>query len=128
MAHPNADLIRRGFEAFATQDMATLDELLADDVKWHSTGRAPFAGDVDGKQALFANWATIPGHVDSFRQDIHAIVADDEHAVAMVNVEMTRGDRSFTGPSIVVFHVAEGKATEAWVVGVDQAAEDAFWH
>jgi hypothetical protein len=45
----------------------------------------------------------------------------------MVNVEMTRGDRTFSGPQITVFHVADGKATEAWIVPVDQAAADAFW-
>jgi hypothetical protein len=127
MAHPNADLVRRGFEAFAATDMATLGEILSDDVVWHSTGKAPFAGDFEGKQAVFANWATIPQHLDSLRQDIHAIVADDEHAVAMVNVEMTRGDRTYAGPQIIVFHVADGKATEAWVVAVDQAGADAFW-
>lgn len=127
MAHPNADLVRRGFEAFAVKDMATLDAILSDDVKWHSPGRAPFAGDFEGKQALFANWATIPEHVDSLRQDIHAIVADDEHAVAMVNLEIARGDRMYSGPQLIVFHVADGKATEAWIVAVDQAAADAFW-
>ena len=31
MAHPNEDLVRRGYEAFATGDMATLNELFADD-------------------------------------------------------------------------------------------------
>jgi ketosteroid isomerase-like protein len=127
MAHPNADLVRRGFEAFAAGDMATLDEIMSDDVKWHSMGAAPFAGDVEGKQAVFANWATIPSVVDSMRQDLHAIVADDEHAVAMVNLEMTRGDRTFSGGQIIVFHVADGKATEGWVVSVDQAEADAFW-
>lgn len=127
MAHPNAELVRRGFEAFAAGDMATLDQIMSDDLKWHSQGAAPFAGDFEGKQAVFGNWATIPTVVDSMRQDVHAIVADDEHAVALVDLTMTRGDRSFSGAQIVVFHVADGKATEGWVVAVDQAAVDAFW-
>lgn len=127
MTHPNAELVRRGFEAFAVGDMATLDTILSDDVRWHSTGKAPFSGDFEGKQAVFENWATIPTVVDSFRQDIHAIVADDEHAVAMVDLTITRGDRTYSGPQIIVFHVADGKATEGWVVAVDQAADEAFW-
>ena len=35
MAHPNEDLLRRGYDAFGTGDMETLAALLADDIVWH---------------------------------------------------------------------------------------------
>ena len=44
LAHPNEDLVRRGYEAFATGDMATLNEFFADDVVWHAPGRNELAG------------------------------------------------------------------------------------
>ncbi|HEY1003441.1 MAG TPA: nuclear transport factor 2 family protein [Streptosporangiaceae bacterium] len=41
----NANLVRRGYAAFSTGDMATLTELIADDAVWHvparSTGEMP---------------------------------------------------------------------------------------
>jgi ketosteroid isomerase-like protein len=34
----NADLVRRGYAAFSTGDMATLSELFASDAVWHVPG------------------------------------------------------------------------------------------
>ena len=107
MAHPNADLVRKGFEAFAEGDMATLDQIIADDAKWHAVGRTPLSGDFEGKEAIFGSFARVVQETDSIQQDIHAILADDEHAVALVN--------------------ADGKATEVWVTQQDPYAADAFW-
>jgi uncharacterized protein len=39
--HPNATLIRKGYAAFATGDMATLDALFANDVVWTVAGQGP---------------------------------------------------------------------------------------
>jgi ketosteroid isomerase-like protein len=36
--HPNVELTRRGYEAFAKADLAALAELIADDVTWHAQG------------------------------------------------------------------------------------------
>jgi ketosteroid isomerase-like protein len=82
MAHPNADLVRKGFEAFDAGDMATLDAIMADDVVWHASGAGIVSGDFVGKQAVFGNFALIPQETDAFSQEIHAIVADDEHTMA----------------------------------------------
>jgi ketosteroid isomerase-like protein len=35
MAHPNEDLLRRGYQAFSTGDMDTVLSLMADDIAWH---------------------------------------------------------------------------------------------
>jgi uncharacterized protein len=127
MAHPNADLVRKGFEAFNTGDMATLDSILADDVVWHSAGRNLLSGDFVGKQAVFGNFALIPAETDAFSQEIHAIVADDEHTVALVNATLTRHGNTATFGQVFVFHIEGGKAKEVWLTPVDQAAADAFW-
>lgn len=128
MEHPNAALVRRGFEAFATGDMATLDELIADDAVWHATGRGVLSGDFVGKEAIFGNnFARVPQETDSFKQDIHAILADDEHAVALVNVSATRRGQTLEAQQVLVFHVRDGKATEVWITPVDPYAADEFW-
>jgi len=127
MAHPNADLVRKGFEAFATGDMATLDQLMADDAKWHASGRTPVSGDFEGKEAIFGTFARIGQETDSLQQDIHAILADDEHAVALVNATLTRGGKTLTAQQVFVFHVTGGKATEVWVAPLDPYAADEFW-
>jgi ketosteroid isomerase-like protein len=45
MAHPNEELARRGYDAFARGDMDTLRELFDPEIVWHFPGRSPLAGD-----------------------------------------------------------------------------------
>jgi ketosteroid isomerase-like protein len=127
MAHPNADLVRRGFEAFGSGDMATLDQIIADDATWHSVGRDPVSGDFEGKEAILGSFARIVQETDSIQQDIHAIIADDEHVVALVSATITRGGKTLTGGQVFVFHVKDGKAAEVWVTQQDPYASDEFW-
>ena len=59
MAHPNEDLVRRGYAAFSTGDIATLTELFADDLVWHVGGRSPITGDYKGKEAVLGFFAQL---------------------------------------------------------------------
>ncbi len=127
MAHPNADLVRKGFEAFDAGDMAALDAIMADDMVWHASGTGVVSGDFVGKQAVFESFALIPQETDAFSQEIHAIVADDEHTVALVNATLTRRGKTASIAQVFVFHLEDGKAKEVWVTPFDQAAADAFW-
>jgi ketosteroid isomerase-like protein len=127
MAHPHADLVRKGFEAFAAGDMATLDALFADDATWHSSGAGVLTGDFVGKQAIFGNFARIPQESDAFSQEVHAILADDEHTVALVNATATRRGKTANLAQVLVFHVEGGKAKEVWITPVDAATSEAFW-
>ena len=42
--HPNVELTRRGYDAFAKGDLATLSELIAEDAAWHVLGVGPLSG------------------------------------------------------------------------------------
>jgi ketosteroid isomerase-like protein len=48
MAHPNEELVRRGYEAFNTADVETLREVFADTTIFHEPGRSPISGDYQG--------------------------------------------------------------------------------
>jgi ketosteroid isomerase-like protein len=127
MSHPNTDLVRKGFAAFASGDMAAMDALFSDDAVWHSSGKSMMAGTFEGKEAVFANFGRFASEVESFNQDLHAVLADDDHAVALVDVTMTRKGNTVTLQQVITFHVADGKVTEAWISFQDQYAADAFW-
>jgi len=51
--HPNIELTRRGYEAFAQGDLAALSELIADDVTWHALGVGPLSGTYHGRDEVF---------------------------------------------------------------------------
>ncbi len=51
--HPNIELTRRGYEAFAKGDLATLSELIAGDVTWHVLGVGLLSGTYHGRDEVF---------------------------------------------------------------------------
>jgi len=128
LAHPNEDLVRRGYEAFATGDMATLNELFADDIVWHAPGRNELAGTYWGKDEVFANLQKnmeLTG--GTFKLDIHAILADDEHAVTLLRASAEREGKALNDNTVQVFHIKDGKLSESWLHPSDAYASDEFW-
>jgi uncharacterized protein len=128
MAHPNEDLVRRGFAAFGTGDMATLGELFADDIVWHGGGRSPISGDYKGKDEVFGFFAQLAERAGgTFRIDVHDVLANDEHVVALTTGTGQREGKTLSDNGAQVFHVKDGKVTETWFLPGDQYADDEFW-
>ena len=124
--HPNAQVVMSGFQAFAEGDMATMKEILADDVKWHTSGRSKFSGSRQGVDAVLQFFGEVSSDAQ-IEQELHSILADDEHVVALVKSRVTRGDDSLDDQTVFVFHVSGGKVTECWSTSFDEYAADAFW-
>jgi len=128
MAHPNEDLVRRGYAAFQSGDMDTLRGLFADDIVWHAPGRNQLSGDFKGIDAVIGTFAkTFELTQGSFVLELHDVIANDEHAVALVRINAKRGDASLEDNSVQVFEISDGKVTEQWLYPGDLYAADAFW-
>lgn len=128
MPHPNEESIRRGYQAFAQGDMGTIGELMADDIVWHSGGDNILTGDYKGKEAVlewFARLAQESG--GTFTAEVHDVLANDDHAVALVTTSATRNNNSFEVRAAQIFHVNDGQITEFWSFAEDQDALDEFW-
>jgi len=126
--HPNLESARRGYQAFANGDLATVSELLADDIVWHVGGNNTLSGDYEGKEAVLSFFGRLMQETGgSFKNDIHDMLANDEHGVALVTQTATRGGTSIEGPVVQVFHMRDGKMTEFWTFARDQSAIDEFW-
>lgn len=126
--HPNLIAARTGYEAFANGDMATLNDVMSDDIVWHNGGDNILSGDYEGKEAVFGFFGRIVEETGgSFNNEIHDILANDEHGVALVDTSATRGGKSLQGRAVHVFHMSDGKLTEFWSYPEDQTAIDEFW-
>jgi ketosteroid isomerase-like protein len=127
--HPNAQLIRTGYQAFSRGDMATLSELFAKDIQWHEAGGAstPVAGDHKGQDAVFGMFGTLIQQTAEFRVTLEELVADDYQAVAIHEVYARRGATSYCSREAIVFHLLDGKVTDAWHTVPDLEAYDMFW-
>jgi ketosteroid isomerase-like protein len=129
MSHPNEDLIRRLYKAFASQDMAVIDELLADDITWHAPGRARNAGTRRGKPALFAvmgELARLTGGTIS--SEVHDVLANSDRAVVLQTTRARRdGHPALEDREVLVFDVRKGKVAEVWEHPGDLYAMEAFF-
>ncbi len=128
--HPNVALVRRAMQAMtetdmskAEQEMALVDAFMADDIVWHEIGRAePRRGKAELQAAMMEgarDW--------TIEYDIHDVVANDDHAIALGTATATRGDRTLVYRTAEVFHIRNGKATERWAFSDDTAAITAFF-
>ena len=123
--HANAELISRGYDAFAAGDLNAVAELFADDIVWTHTGDHVLAGEYHGKDAVFAYFGRLLELTNfTFRQTVHAILADDEHVVVLTDSAWD-SPREFNGHDVFVWHVRDGKATHCWTIASDQAASNA---
>ena len=129
MAHPNEDLVRGGFEAFGRGDLDALRrEYFAEDIRWHIPGRGQLAGDYEGVGQvleLFGRAFELTG--GTLRLDLHDVVANDEHAVALYTANGERAGRRLHDHTVGVFHARDGKITQVWLHSDDLYAADEFW-
>jgi uncharacterized protein len=126
--HANVDLLRKGYAAYSAGDMDTITELFADDILWHVAGRSPVSGDYKGRESVFGFFGKLMELSNGTSKiEVHDILANDEHGVAVVTGTATRGDKSLSGQDVHVFHLQDGKVVEFWDSPLDQYAADEFW-
>jgi uncharacterized protein len=128
MAHPNEDLAREGFAAFARGDLEAVGRFMAEDTRWHFPGHNSFSGDYEGIAAVlgvFGKIFELSG--GTFQSELHDVLANDEHIVMLVTDRAERAGRKLDDNVTQVMHVRDGKATEVWIQHTDQDAVDEFW-
>jgi ketosteroid isomerase-like protein len=127
--HANVQQARRGYEAFSTGDMATVSELLADDVVWHIGGNSSLSGDYKGKDAVFGFFGKLMELSEgTFKLEVHDILANDEHSVVMVRETAQKGGKKLDSKAVHVTHPdSAGRVTEFWSFEEDQGALDEFF-
>jgi uncharacterized protein len=126
--NPNVELTRRGYDAFARGDLASLADIFADEIVWHVPPPGPLAGTYRGRDEVFGVFARLAQETGgTFKLAVHDVVANDEHAVALVTASATRNGKSLDDGQAHVFHVTNGKITEFWGTTTDPLASVEFW-
>jgi ketosteroid isomerase-like protein len=121
--HPNAALFRRMSQAADVGDFTSYSDAIADDVEWWEIG----AGQpIRGKDALFERMQGLMGQ-GTISTDLHDVIANDEHTVALVNATAERGGRTLSYKTAEIYHVRDGKVTHRWAFSDDTAAINDFF-
>jgi len=121
-------LVRRGYEAFNTGDVATLSTLLAKDVVHSVPGRNQLAGDHKGLDAVLAMYGQIGeltgGTAHASLIDVHS--DGHGHCVAIHVLTATRNGVTRASRGTIVFTFLGDKVTELHEMRSDIAGDDAF--
>jgi ketosteroid isomerase-like protein len=128
-ADENAAIIRRGYEAFNSGDMATLTELFDEGAVWHLPGRSSMANDYQGRDASFAYFGRLGQETGgTFRAELQHLLADDEDRVVGIHTNTAERDGKHLHVDVcLVFQLKDGRVTEGWEHYRDLYAWDEFW-
>lgn len=128
-AKEDAELIRRGYEAFNKGDMETLTELFDENAAWHTPGRSSVAGDHEGREAAFALFGRYGGETGgTFKAELRYVLADDDgHAVGIHHNSAERDGKQLDVDCALVFEIKDGRVVDGREHFYDLDAWDEFW-
>ncbi len=105
-ADENAEVVRRGYQAFNTGDVKTLTEIFDPTASWHTPGQSPIAGDHQGRDAVFAQFGRYAGDTGgTFKATLKDVLRSDG----------------------IVFEVRDGRIVEGREHFYDLHNWDQFW-
>jgi ketosteroid isomerase-like protein len=129
MAHPNEEIVRRGYKAFGEGDMDTLRSLFAPDAVHVATGNNPVSGEYKGVDEILGYYGRLFELTDgTFAAELQSVQAEgDDTVVAKHRERAQRGGKTLDDDETLTFTLADGQFTRLVEKHGDQAAYDAFW-
>jgi hypothetical protein len=129
MTHPNEEVVRAYMAAVGEYletggrgDPGAIRARLADDVVFHIGGNNALSGDFRGPDEAIGWLRTVVERPDRpVDSEMHDFLVSDDHVVVLVQ----RTIAGVRAPAVVIYHVADGKITEAWLHEAKQAEIDA---
>jgi ketosteroid isomerase-like protein len=128
MPEPNAERLRRAYDALANHDSAAVRALLAEDVTWRVPGRGPLSGDYHGREhvlALLARRRQLSS--DTFRIKVLEMLADRDRVAVICIVSAERFGQYWSAPALHLWRMRNEQATDVCEFQLDQHGEQEFW-
>ena len=126
MTHPNAELLRRAYDAFDRGNVEPLIAVLADDISWRDSNLGPVAGRYTGKQEVLGLFGkTMEVYEGTLRVTVVDILADDTYGVVLTREQGSVGGEVVTWTGVHLWTFPDGlcEQFEAYVDGDYQR----FW-
>ncbi|HWQ23625.1 MAG TPA: nuclear transport factor 2 family protein [Gaiellaceae bacterium] len=125
----NAELVRRGYEAFNAADLEALTEIVDENASWHTPGRSPIAGAYQGRDAVFAQFGRYGGETGgTFKAELRQVFTSPDGGV--IGLHRNSGERNgkrLDTDCCVVFEVRDGRVISGREHFSDLHAWDEFW-
>jgi ketosteroid isomerase-like protein len=103
-------------------DAASRGEVSPEGFAKDAVMRGSLTGEVRGRDAIVAAMKKAPTAFEEFRQQPHAILADNEHVVALINLRVKSRGRTVDAQQVMVVHTNDqGQISELWAMIEPQA-------
>ncbi|WP_442545917.1 nuclear transport factor 2 family protein [Arthrobacter sp. KN11-1C] len=127
-AEENAELVRRGYEAFNAGDLATLSELFAEDAVWHVAGSGVLSGTKQGRDAILAYFGELGARSQgTFQATVQDIVGGENHTFGLQQTHAESDGKTLDIATAISFVLRDGKVVEGREFFEDTAKADEFW-
>ncbi|MGN6474862.1 MAG: nuclear transport factor 2 family protein [Mycobacteriales bacterium] len=124
----SAQLVEKGYRAFAAGDIATVLEIFSEDIRWHIPGRSPISGNFTGHEGVLDFFGRcMELSAGTLRIEVDEVLAEGDRVVMLVTVSAERNGQQWSSPEVHVWRVSDGRAVEFREFQGDQQTEDAFW-
>ncbi len=112
----NAEVIKRGYEAFADGDLEAVKENWADDFRWEGTNdeKLPLGGRLEGRDNVVEKLAGLGEQFESFSATPDEFHDSDETVIVLGHAEgkAKKTGKELKWPFVHVWRMRDGKATE----------------
>jgi len=124
----NTELLRTGYNAFASGNMVALNELFHPDIVWHAQRLGVLGGDHQGWPAVLKFFAdSMELTRGTFAIEVLEILANDDSAAAVVRSTGRRGEATLDDRQVHVFRLENERVVEVWQYVGDGVAAATFW-
>ena len=124
----NVELVRRGYAAFNSGDMATLSDMFAEDAVWHVAGSGVLSGTKQGRDAILSYFGELGARSQgSFQADVKDVVGGENYTVGIQQSRAESNGKKMDLATVITFVVREGKITEGREYFEDTSKSDDFW-
>ncbi len=124
----NAALVKRGYDAFANGDMATLQGLYHADAVFYAVPQKTGDGTHRGRDAIFAYFGTLFNETKgTFKAKPVTIAAADDRVFVLQDISGERNGFSLHEQSIMVLTIADGLVREMREFVAPASNMKAFW-
>ncbi|MFG2640828.1 nuclear transport factor 2 family protein [Streptomyces sp. NPDC048370] len=127
--HPDAAVVRKGYEAFVKGDMDTVASLMTGDCTHHSPGESQMSGHFKGRDNILAHFGKLMELTDgTFRVELEGLYPDGRgHVMAVHKWHGDRGDRGIEMKGGLFVTLIGGKFSDVDECVEDIDESDAFW-
>lgn len=129
LAAVNAEIVRKGYEAFNHADINTLSQLFDANVSWHTPGKSHLAGTVKGLDATMGQFGRYGAETHgTFKANLEQLFTTEKGDV--ISVHRNSGERN--GKKLdtlccIIFTMKDNKVIDGREIFYDLYAWDAFW-